>query len=264
MHEFEKAAAVEEAKRQVSRKGFLIGAAGILGGGALLAVPGMAKAHSPADDIDQEILNYALTLEHLEATFYEVGMRRFGSQLPPRQFRNLTRIMNHERRHVTLFTNVIEGAFGAGQAVPRLDYNFNETAFTNVNRFLTVARLLEDTGVSAYDGAIAHITAAGYLTVGAQIATVEARHASYLRNIKDESPFPEAVDEAVPPRDIATTVRDTFVTSDPDASPYGPYESFNAFLALLPDTLQPAETMAAGTASSNVDGQDLMEEAEAE
>lgn len=260
MHEVEKAAVVEEAKRQISRKGFLLSAAGIVvGGGALAALPGMAKAHETDPDVtDREILNYALTLEHLEAAFYNGGVERFSRQLPARQLMNLRRIRNHERRHVTLLTAIIEDEFGEGESVPPLQYNFRTSAYNNVNRFLTVAALLENTGVSAYNGAIAHINEAGYLTAGAQIATVEARHASYLNNVKGQSPFPTALDDAVPPQDICETVK-AFISSDTSESPYGPYESYDQFCMDLPDTLQP--DVANGT-MNNVNAQDTLEEAE--
>jgi Ferritin-like domain len=66
---------------------------------------------------------------------------------------------------------------------------------------------LENTGVSAYDGAIAHISAAKLLTVGATIATVEARHASYLNLLNRDVPFPSAFDEPVAPRKICKAVQ---------------------------------------------------------
>ena len=62
-----------------SRKKFLAGSAALLAGGALAAVlPGAAQAHvtgNPPTDVD--VLNYALTLEHLEYAFYRGGLRRF-------------------------------------------------------------------------------------------------------------------------------------------------------------------------------------------
>jgi hypothetical protein len=50
--------------------------------------------------------------------------------------------------------------------VPEANYNFRTTAFTSVEKFVSVAQFLENTGVSAYDGAIAHIEAAALLTAG--------------------------------------------------------------------------------------------------
>ena len=64
-----------------SRRSFLTGSAAALAGGALMAVPGMAKAHTTPDSpSDVDILNYALTLEHLEYAFYRDGLKRFDEK----------------------------------------------------------------------------------------------------------------------------------------------------------------------------------------
>jgi rubrerythrin len=237
MHEVERAAVVEETKQQLSRKRFLFSAAGVLGGGAIMAAfPGVAKAHeTEAGYTDREILNYALTLEHLEAAFYNQGVKKFKRNLDNRERKNFQRIRAHENTHVDALIATIEAEYGEGSAVPPLTYDFK---FTGIKKFLATAQLLENTGVSAYDGAIAHIAEAEYLTTGATIATVEARHAAYLNDLNGDVPFPDAFDEPVAPTDIIQAVVDTgFVTGTPE--PYGPYDSFQAFVDQLPDTTQP-------------------------
>jgi hypothetical protein len=125
--------------------------------------------------------------------------------------------------------------------VPEANYNFKKTAFTSVGKFVSVAQFLENTGVSAYDGAIAHIEAAQLLTAGATIATVEARHVSYLNLLNGAVPFPEAFDEPVAPRAICEAVQAEnggFIVSAP--KPYGPYKSLDALCNRLPDTTTPS------------------------
>jgi len=82
--------------------------------------------------------------------------------------------------------------------------------------FLLTARTLENTGVMAYDGAIRYVDAGDNLQAGAQIATVEARHAAYLNLITKASPFPSAFDAGKKPSEIVAAVLATgFVKSCP-------------------------------------------------
>ncbi len=244
----------EEGQGLSSRRRFLAGSAALLAGGALTAVlPRAAEAHKtgyPPSDVD--VLNYALTLEHLEYAFYRDGLRKFserefesaavfaglGGYLRRTSYENFVRIRNHERIHVETLMEVIRSL--GGRPVPESTYNFERTAFTSVRKFVSVAQFLENTGVSAYDGAIAHIEAAALLTAGATIATVEARHASYLNLLNKDVPFPKAFDEAVAPRAICEAVQAEnggFIVSSP--KPYGPYKSLEALCARLPTTTTP-------------------------
>ncbi|MBA2715341.1 MAG: ferritin-like domain-containing protein [Rubrobacteraceae bacterium] len=229
-----------------SRRKFLAGSAAALAGGALLAVPGAASAHRPPNppkDID--ILNYALTLERLEATFYRRVLNKFnqgefenadifdglGDYLRNNAYENFQRISNHEDTHVKTLVSVIKSL--GGRPVPQSEYNFG---ITSVASAVKTAMVLENTGVRAYDGAIAHIYAAEYLTAGATIATVEARHASYLNLLNRTSPFPKPFDKPVAPRAICKAVQG-FITSSPE--PYGPYRSLDALCMRLPASPTP-------------------------
>jgi hypothetical protein len=100
-----------------------------------------------------------------------------------------------------------------------------------------VAQLLENTGVAAYDGTIAHVQTAQLLTAGATAATVEARHASYLNLLNGDVPFPEAFDEAVVPQAVCEAVK-AFIVLCP--RPYGPYKDLDALCARLPTNPTPA------------------------
>ena len=241
-----------------SRRKFLAGSAAALAGGALLAVPGVAKAHKPPDPpTDIDILNYALTLEHLEAVFYIRGLAKVGKGDFKRYSNNrrymrpgieglegeeirseFAAIREHEKTHVKTLQSMIRDL--GGKPVPECTYNFNKTAFTSLGRFLAVARLLENTGVKAYDGAIAHVEAEPLLTAGATIATVEARHASYLNLINGYQPFPSAFDDPVAPRTICKKVQAVnggFIVRCPE--PYGPYRDLDTLCNRLPNKPTP-------------------------
>ena len=242
----------------LSRKRFLAGSAALLGGGALAAaLPGAARAHStPEPPTDIDILNFALTLEHLEAVFYTQGLQKFDRldfrkafgpfRGPPpkaglldvagaRVHDFFLLIREHEQTHVKTLQAVIRDL--GGTPVPACRYNFERTAFTDIRKFIAVAQLLENTGVTAYDGSVAHIETAELLTAGATIATVEARHAAFLNLINGAVPFPRAFDEAVAPREICGAV-EPFIVSCPE--PYGPYRDLDALCARLPTTTTPS------------------------
>jgi rubrerythrin len=190
-------------RREVLRRSAAIG-----GGALALSVAGSnaALAHDAGDDDveDVDVLNYALTLEHLEHAFYRDGLDRFsqrdfrcsktlngfGNRVVEDVHPYLLDIRNHEATHAETLTSVVQDL--GGEPVEEACYDFG---YEDVDEFLGIAAVLENTGVSAYDGAIDLIESAELLTAGATIATVEARHASYLNLLTDRKPFPAAFDE---------------------------------------------------------------------
>ena len=184
----------------LSRRRFLAGSAALLGGGALVAsLPGVAKAHeTPEPPTDIDVLNYALTLEHLEYAFYRDGLAGFtADDFDEGVFDNLTLIRDHEGEHVELLTGAISGA--GGTPVQEATYDFG---YEDAEGFLEVAAALENTGVSAYDGAAQFISDPGLLTAAGSIVAVEARHASYLNLITEEVPFPASFESPLTPDEV--------------------------------------------------------------
>jgi len=122
----------------------------------------------------------------------------------------LSDIRDHEITHVEF----LRGQLGAA-AVGPCTFDF-ASALGSVSSFLSTSQLLENTGVMAYDGAIRYVDAGDALQAGAQIATVEARHASYLNLINGDSPFPSPFDEGKKPSEILAAAS-PFIVSCPAA-----------------------------------------------
>ena len=151
-----------------------------------------------------DVLNYALTLEHLEATFYRTGLEQFtaddfvsaGYVAGVRDF--LAEIGQHEADHVEVLTSVIESL--DGEPVEEAEYDFG---VTDVATFLQTAAALENTGVYAYTGAAQYLIEEDeLLTAALTIHGVEARHAAYLNVLTGASPFPDAVDAPLTPAEV--------------------------------------------------------------
>ena len=188
-----------------SRRSFLRRSAAAGAGALALAIgsSNAALAHDGDDVDDVDVLNFALTLEHLEYAFYRDGLERFDkrdyrSATILRGFsnrirgdvqQNLEDARDHELTHVETLTTLVEQL--GGTPVEELCYDFGYDTFSE---FLGIAAVLENTGVSAYTGAINLIEDEDLIQAGATIATVEARHASYFNVLNGESPYPEAFD----------------------------------------------------------------------
>ncbi len=151
-----------------------------------------------------DVLNYALTLEHLEAAFYRDGLAAIGVEgitalgFQTTVFDNLTVIGEHEAEHVAVLTQVITDL--GGMPVEEAMYDFG---YTDAAGFLQVAQALEDTGVAAYQGAAQYaIDSDEILTAALTIHGVEARHASYVALLNGAVPFPEAYNPTLTPAEV--------------------------------------------------------------
>jgi hypothetical protein len=100
--------------------------------------------------------------------------------------------------HVDTITTVITDL--KGEPVAEAQYDFG---YTDLAGFVGVAQVLENTGVSAYQGAAKFlIDEDELLTAALTIHGVEARHAAYLNGLQGESPFPDAVNPTLTPDEV--------------------------------------------------------------
>lgn len=189
------------------RKSALAGGGLIVGSGMFGAFLSSAEAaistkkRSKSNDV--KILNYALTLEYLEAAFYKqaVANKAYGDSADLKRFAEV--VARHEAKHVTF----LRGALGskAGKS-PKFD--FGDTV-TDQAKFAATAQVLEDTGVSAYLGQVKNVFQGGVLQAAGTIATVEARHAAWIRFINGATPAPADFDKPKSEKAILKAVGDT-------------------------------------------------------
>ena len=139
------------------------------------------------------VLNFALTLELLESTFYNMGVAATGLVADGTY---ISQIQKDENNHVNFLTSAISAAGGTPVTAADFEYlDFTGGAnkgngpfkdvFTNYQTFLAVAETFEDTGVRAYKGQAPNLLGnQTYLTAALDIHAVEARHASAIRYLR--------------------------------------------------------------------------------
>src|ERR1700760_3877203 len=165
-------------RRSFLKKAGLSGAA-VMGSGALLsaltpagAMAASGKGRPPASfgKGDIGILNYALTLEYLEAAFYnEATKNKVAKGAQESAFLKTT--TNDENAHVAF----LKKALGSkATAAPKVEFG----DATSKSKWLATAYALENTGVHAYSGQVLNISNPAYVAAAASILTIEARHAS--------------------------------------------------------------------------------------
>jgi len=202
--------ALAEAHERLTRAGLLRGAA--LAGGAVLA-GGLARpaAALAASRRDRAILNYALALEYLQSSFYTEA-ERVGA-LDGRAAEAARVLGAVERAHVQAFRALLGSA-----AVKRPAFDFRGTT-ESTRGFLKTAVAFEDLAVAAYKGQAGRIEGDDVLRAAVSIASVEARHAAWMRNLFGVRPAAAAFDEPRSRSEIERVVRSTrFVVQRPRTS----------------------------------------------
>lgn len=176
----------------VSRREALdkLGAASLSVAAATIPLAGLGRsqpavAQSTGDVVDS--LNFALTLEYLEDSYYRQGLNASG--LIPSGARPVyEQVSQHESRHVEILSATIEDL--GGDPVSFSDGDFDFTAdgsfepFSDYPTFLLLSQAFEDTGVRAYKGQAPSLTGNDLLTAALQIHSVEARHAAEVRRLR--------------------------------------------------------------------------------
>ena len=197
--------ALQEAASRVPRGRFLAAAAGtaaVFGGLASPARGAVSKG-------DVAILNYALSLEYLQADFY-TETERLGA-VTGKAARAVRVVGAVERAHVTAFRDLL-----GAKAIKRPTFDFRGTT-ENQRAFLKTAVAFEDLAVAAYKGQAHLIKSDAVLAAAVSIHSVEARHAAWMRHLFGIRPAARPFDEAQSKAEILKIVRSTgFVVARPN------------------------------------------------
>jgi hypothetical protein len=158
--------------------------------GAVMVGPFVGKALAMSGSNDVDILNFALTLEYLESTFYKEAKSRAKAS---GELKSLIELIGRdEDEHVGALTETIKKLGGKPVAEPKFDFPYSGTG-----GFLKLAQTFEDTGVSAYNGAAPQIKSKEVLEAAGSIVQIEARHAAAIRLQNGDEPAPVAFDPAL-------------------------------------------------------------------
>ena len=176
------------ADRRLTRASLVRGGAALAAGGAALAVWPRTTVSAPTAQQDAEILTFALTVEDLQAAFYADAIDQGALSGEMLEFART--VGGHEEAHAAH----IRKALGAGAPKPK-SFDFGKTNAT-AEGFAKTAIELEELGLAAYNGAATSLTADA-LADASRIVSVEARHASWIRDIVGKNPAPRAVDKPI-------------------------------------------------------------------
>ena len=185
----------------LTRSAFIVKGALVTGSvyGALAIGPFVTEALAASGGGDIAVLNFALTLEYLEAAFYQKALTL---NLDSKTKQLATLLGAHEAAHVGALSQTIQKLGGKPVAKPAFSFPISNQA-----TFLKLAQVLEDTGVGAYNGAAPAITSKAVLAAAGSIVQVEARHAAAIRLANGVLPAPTAFDQALTKAQVLPKVK---------------------------------------------------------
>jgi rubrerythrin len=162
-----------------------IGAGAVIGGSTAIELLSTTRVWAAAEGTDGDILNFALTLEYLEATFYQRG-NATNVITDSREKDIFATIQKDEEAHVQALTDTLNKLGVTPVAKPTV--TFPAATFASRESYLKLAMVFENTGVGAYLGQAGSITNKDILAAAAGIFGIEARHAALIGVISGAVP----------------------------------------------------------------------------
>jgi len=220
----------------IKRRSFFM-YAGATAGATALVLAGCSKNDSSPGMVNLgngnlSVLNYAYSLEQLEAAFYAQVVKTPATDFQTGELAYFTQVAAHEAIHRDFLKAAIINV-AKGTPIQDLTPDFSTITFTSRASVLGAAKAFEDLGVAAYNGAGKLISAsdpngATYLTVAGKIVSVEARHAAYIRDLltpgsfaaDDQVDAASGLDKSMTPVDVISAAQ-MYIVQRIDASSVG-------------------------------------------
>lgn len=215
-----------------------------------IALTAAAPVKRQETNLDPAILQFALTLEHLENAFYkkalsEWSLEQFTAAGFDAAFYDRLKYIAHDEEGHVIYLQAGLTAAGAEPVKP-CQYAF---PMTDPKGFVALAATVEGLGVSAYLGAAADITSKAYLTAAGSILVTEALHQSTTRAADGRQPSANVFGTPLGPNAVFS-IASAFITSCPETNyklPFMAYENtltlnsgaptaFGASISLTPKT----------------------------
>jgi hypothetical protein len=178
-----------------------VAAGAVYGLGAVQPFVQEALAQGGGGDVG--VLNFALTLEYLEAAFYDGALKQV-SGLSGEAKTLASTLRENEHAHVAALTTAIKGLGGKPVKAPSVSFG---GAFASEKSFLKLAQTFEDTGVSAYNGAGPALKSKKLLAAAGSIVQVEARHAAAIRALNGKPVTDGGFDKSLDMQQVLTAVK---------------------------------------------------------
>jgi rubrerythrin len=167
--------------------------------GAGAAGPYVARALAQSGG-DIAIVNFALTLEYVESAFYKAALADAGLRGKLKSL--ATQIGQNEQAHVETLTQAVQQLGATPAKAPKTSFPVRNEA-----SFLRLAASFEETGVSAYNGAIPGLQSPDLVVATGSIVQVEARHAAAIHDAANQSPSPAAFDRPLSAGQVLPRIR---------------------------------------------------------
>jgi rubrerythrin len=146
------------------------------------------KPAAASNKSDAAIVNYALTLEYLEADFYNQVIAS-GEIKDKKIVEAAKRIAQNEEEHVAALKGTAEQLGGKVAAKPKT--KFDDVLAGGPDMILKTAASVENLGAAAYLGQAGNIKSKDILAAALSIHTVEARHAAALNTLVGKTIVPD-------------------------------------------------------------------------